>query len=394
MFGKVQSRNGCGGPLTSRPGRKAPTEFRSASASTEVQEEPGNMDNRRRIRRIGSVAAGAAAVVLVTAPSWGADKPEKPKASAACNAAGVSVHAAHAAEAAGRAAEAIEAYRACAEQTGCGWLAVKCEAKIKALQTKLPTIVLVVNDDSGQPLADVEVKVDGVVRTSKLTGVGLPIEPGLHELSFSTSGGVFATEKVMVVEGQHDRLVTVTMHSQGGKGAAKASAPSAVAVAPPAPDSSTPDKPATQETAAPAAAVTASDSTPAATKSAPAEATTEVHSAGPTHWAMPRSPLPYTLAAVGALGVAGGVVTTIWGSKDNSNLENKCSPNCNPSSLSHIKTLYTVSDVSYGVGIAALGVATWLFASSRVEEKPSASATMVDVHPLPSGAYASVSGKF
>lgn len=348
------------------------------------------MENTRRIGRIGSVVAGAAAVLLVAGPSRAADKP---KASAACNTAGQSVHVAHAAEAAGRTAEAVEAYRTCSEVTGCGWLALKCEAKIKLLQSKLPTIVLVVNDDSGQPLVDVDVKVDGVLRTSKLNGLGLAIEPGLHELSFSTSAGAGTSEKVMVVEGQHDRVVTVTMHASGAK-----SAPTAAA----APASPAEPSPADSKLA-PGEAVSHSSGT---TESAPtstgesspksAEATTsDAPLARPSHWAMPRSPVPYTVATVGLAGVAGGVLTTLWGNKDNSSLENQCKPDCKPSSENHIKTLYTIADVSYGVGIAALGVATWLFASSRSEEKaPSPAATMVDVHPMPSGAVATVSGRF
>ncbi|HXX70208.1 MAG TPA: hypothetical protein VEK07_23715 [Polyangiaceae bacterium] len=352
------------------------------------------MDSTHRIQRVGSVTAAAAAVMLVTIPGRAADKP---KATAACNTAGQYVHAAHASEAAGHTAEAIDAYRSCAEQTGCGWLALKCDAKIKLLQGKLPTIVLVANDENGQPIADVEVRVDGILRTSKLNGVGLPIEPGLHELSFSAGSGVFATEKLMVVEGQHDRLVTITMHSQGGKSAVKSAAPSAVTVAPPAPDSaSTPDKPPAQTETPPPASAPAEEAA-STNKSASTAAVSDGPSAGPTHWAMPRSPLPYTLAGVGVVGIAGGVLTTVWGNKDNSNLVNKCSPYCQTTSVDHIKTLYYVSDVSYGVGIAALGVATWMFASSRSAEKaPSATAAVVGVgvQPLPSGAFASVSGRF
>jgi hypothetical protein len=382
VFAKIQSGSGWDCPSTARFRRERSTNLcASSSASKGGQGEPGIMGKTRRIGRIGSVVAGAAAVLLVAAPSRAADKP---KASAACNAAGVSVHAAHAAEAAGHTAEAVEAYRACAQETACGWLALKCDAKIKLLQSKLPTIVPVVNDESGQPVVDVEVRVDGAVRTSKLTGLGLSVEPGLHELSFSTGAGVFATEKVMVVEGEHDRPVTVTMHSPGGK-----SLPSAAAVAPPATDSSA-EKPASPQAATTSSPPPASEGE---TKSAPAGAVTEV--AAPSHWAMPRSALPYTIAAVGVAGIAAGVLTTVWGNKDNSNLEDQCSPHCMPSSLSHIKTLYIASDVSYGVGLAALGVATWMFASSRAPEKaPSAAATIVDIHPLPSGALASVSGRF
>jgi hypothetical protein len=348
------------------------------------------MFRTRRIHRIGSVVVSAAAVILVA----GASRADKPKATPACNAAGVHVHAAHAAEAAGHIPEAIEAYRACTQETGCGWLAQKCDAKIKLLQSKLPTIVLVANDENGQPVADVEVRVDGNLLTSKLTGVGLPIQPGLHELSFSNGNGVFATEKVMVVDGQHDRLVTVTMHPQGRKAVAKVSSAvgdeSAAASTKPAPEPAAAVKSESAQQSA-----SSSDGTPTESKAAPAQATSETVSAGPSHWALPHSVLPYTLAAVGLVIVAGGALTTVWGNKDNTALENKCSPTCNPSSQTHIKTLYYISDAAYGVGLASLGVATWMFASSRSAEKASSTtATVVDVQPMPSGAFASVSGRF
>ena len=58
--------------------------------------------------------------------------------------------------------------------------------------------------------------------------------------------------------------------------------------------------------------------------------------------------------------------------------------------------MYLAAEVSAGVGVAALGVATWLFMRSpSTEQTPAPQAAYVfDVHPTASGAFASVKGAF
>jgi len=353
-----------------------------------------------RIDRISATIAAATGVLLF-ARTGEADKAQRP--SPACMAARSAVDSAHASERAGNQGEALESYRSCAAESGCAWLASKCSAKIKLLEAKLPSIVIVANDQTGAPVADVEVRVDGVLRASKLEGTAMAVTPGLHELTLTGSGNLSAMQRVMVLEGQHDQIVTVAIRPKPP--AARARATAEVAASPskrqpaqaptdraePSPASATDYKSARGSEGKESSG---SDGKAAPSDAAKAETPVEPASAGRTHWVLPRSPLPYTIGAVGLTGVAAGILTTVWGNKDNTELENQCSPNCNPSSQRHIKTLYTIADVSYGVGIAALGVATWMFASSHAEEKVPSAATIVDVHPMPSGALASVSGHF
>ena len=65
-------------------------------------------------------------------------------------------------------------------------------------------------DESGDPRVDVEVKMDGQVITSQLNGCAIPIDPGTHEFSFSTAGGTFALQKLAIVEGERNRLLTAS----------------------------------------------------------------------------------------------------------------------------------------------------------------------------------------
>ena len=46
---------------------------------------------------------------------------------------------------------------------------------------------------------------------------------------------------------------------------------------------------------------------------------------------------------------------------DNRLLERNCSPNCKPESIDHVRRYYLISKVSLGVGVLALGGATYLY---------------------------------
>ena len=100
------------------------------------------------------------------------------KEKGACTAAYTAYKSAIDAEKAGHLREARETLRTCAEATACAGLAPKCAAKYTQLGADMPSIVPIVADDTGTPRADVEVRMDGQMLTSKLDGKGIPVEPG------------------------------------------------------------------------------------------------------------------------------------------------------------------------------------------------------------------------
>ena len=313
--------------------------------------------------------------------------PRAAKTGLRCNAAYATYKGALEREKAGHLREAREMVLSCADTSVCAGLAPKCRAKYLQLGSDMPSIVPLVTDETGEPRVDVEVRIDGSLLTSKLDGKGLPVDPGLHELTFTADGKVFDTEKVMVVDGQRNRPVSVAMGGRD-RAAVKHAAP-AVDVAAASPPAGTPAPSATSKAAEPAAAepVVAS----ADTTEAPARAATR-------GFALPRSPVPYVVATVGLAGIAAGALLTYWGKKDNDALLAECGQTqaCQPSSVDHIRTMYVAADISIGAGVVALGVATWIFATSHsTEDKPAArSAYVVDVHPTSTGAVASVAGSF
>jgi ribosome biogenesis GTPase len=69
------------------------------------------------------------------------------------------------------------------------------------------------------------------------------------------------------------------------------------------------------------------------------------------------STLTYVVAGAGVAAIGTSLLFAVWGSNDNERL-NRCAPNCSADSVEHVKNLYIASDVTMGVGVVALGVAT------------------------------------
>ena len=335
-----------------------------------------------------TVGLGAAAVLLVL-HARAASAAEKPSKRAICAPAYSAYKTAQAEEKAGHMRAARDALQTCAQVTSCAGLAPKCSTRYAELGAQMPSVVPVVTDSAGVPRTDIQVKVDGELLTSELNGKGVAVEPGVHEFSFATDHGVFATQKVMIVEGQHDRVLSVVLPGPGAP-----TKPSPVAVTTPSP--------AAAETNT-AAETANADGKPSHEETETEKSTRAMVAPAPSPdresptarpWTMPRSAFPYVLGGAGLAAVAGGVLLTIWGQQDNSSLESRCKPACDPSSVDHIRTLYIAADLSFGVGAAALAVTTWLFAKSHAENAPGSTAMRIDVHPTASGAVASVSGTF
>lgn len=99
----------------------------------------------------------------------------------------------------------------CAKLTCDDFVRRVCQGLMAQLDEDVPSIVPVVTDDAGSPHVFVEVRMDGELLTSKLNGLALAVDPGRHELTFSNDSGVFATRRVMVVQGERNRPIAVKM---------------------------------------------------------------------------------------------------------------------------------------------------------------------------------------
>jgi hypothetical protein len=219
----------------------------------------------------------------------------------------------------------------------------------------------VVVDAEGAPVMDVRVEMDGKPLISRIDGRGLRVNPGLHEFAFSTDAGVFHTEKVLVTTGQRNQRISAQW------------APPAAGPSPPA--------------APPAAA----EPSPAPPAPAPAAAPMAAHSTGGGS----PSTVTYVVAGAGVATIGTSLLFAVWGSNDNERL-NRCAPNCSADSVEHVKNLYIASDVTMGVGVVALGVATWFLVSDLTAPSDADTGTglRIDVQPLASGAQATLRGAF
>ena len=114
-------------------------------------------------------------------------------------------------EQAGQLIQADKLLRTCARPLCGDPLWQQCAAEGIELSATIPSIVPLVTDAAGEPRLDVQVKVDGEVVSTRLDGRALLVDPGRHEVAFSTDSGVFATQKIEIARGQRNRQIKVSM---------------------------------------------------------------------------------------------------------------------------------------------------------------------------------------
>lgn len=318
--------------------------------------------------------------------------------------------------------EAKEMLGKCARAVCGSFLQQECTTLYTQLEAEIPSIVPVVTDDAGLPHALVELKMDGELLARTLDGHGIAVDPGKHEFSFATDAGVFAKKRIMIVQGQRNRPISVVLHVGGKK---------AVAVV----SDSTPPEAATAKPEAALAEGAPSTETAEAkpTEAVPADSEGtvehEVTQAEDTEEARPRvmvtktvarraqrtagagpGVLTYATAGVGLLGVTGYFLLSNWGRKDNNAL-NDCAAAgnlCPTASVNHIQKVYLAANITGAVGLAALATSAFLYYRSQTGEEVTSTRAAVIKHPgrttvslrafdvqaTPSGALATVGGAF
>jgi len=215
---------------------------------------------------------------------------------------------------------------------------VKWMAEVK---DAVPSIVVTAHDAHGNDVSNVSVSVDGEKVASALDGRPIEVDAGTHQIHFERDGSKPVDKSVVVASGQKLRDVDVQFEDS---------------------------EPAPQPAPALAPAV----------EPAPAS-----------------RPVPLATILLGAVGVAALASTTyFWvsGRSDFSGLQSSCSPGCDPSRADPVRTKLLVGDVSLGVAVVSIGLATWLFVARGPSQ--STTAAQVGVEPRPGGGVASVSGAF
>lgn len=186
----------------------------------------------------------------------------------------------------------------------------ECAQWMKDLEARQPTVVLQCTGPDGKPAPNATVRLDGAPLPHALDGNALDMDPGSHELVFSLPGERPLTVRAVVREGEKLQRVT---------GAFPVRTPLAVVLPPAAP--------------APARAMIA------------------------------RRPVPWTVYALGGLGIAGTGAFAglgVWGNAGKHDLRD-CKPDCSGDATGEVRDRYIAADVALGVAVVSLGAATILY---------------------------------
>jgi len=231
----------------------------------------------------------------------------------------------------------------CAQEACPAIVKKDCLAWLSELEGSLPSIVISAKDASGNELSDVRVSLDGELLTEKLDGSAIAVDPGLHTFRYEVAGSDPVETKTMIREGERNRAIAVTIGS-------KPAAPPVVVpvVAPKEPE------------------------------------TVEHKSSIPT--------AAWVLGAVSLVSFGGFAYFGLSGRADRQRLADTCAPYCNSDDEKPARTKFVLADISLGVGIVSLGLATVFVLTSR--DEPKKSALRVDVVPLASGGAAVFAGSF
>ncbi len=227
----------------------------------------------------------------------------------------------------GRLLSARAHFDVCAQRTCDAKVVQRCVGWLAEVEAATPSIVLAVQDASGHDLVDASVFIDGVAREGVLGGRAMPLDPGPHVVRCVRPGVDPVEQSIVMREREKARPIRIVF-------------------------------------AAPAVA-------------------RDVTAARP-----PRVPVSvYLLGGVGILSLAVGTYFGVSGLTDRSSLG--CAVECSRDEAAAVSRQLLVADVVSGVGVIALGAATWLYLT-----RPSGGDIRVSAAPTTNGALAGVMGRF
>ncbi len=208
-----------------------------------------------------------------------------------------------------------------------------CVEWLGQTEAGIPSVVFEARTDAG-PIFDVIARIDGAVVATALDGRPLEIDPGLHRVTFEHTGRAPIEERLIVREGERNRLLVA--------------------------DWTTPHRSPTS---------TAPAVTPKAERPIPAAA--------------------YVSAAIAGLGFAEFAIAGELGDNLKNDLEaSHCAPFCSRDKSDALRDRYIAADIGLGIGIAELATTAVLFLT-RPESvrRLSAGSGQIVAQPWKSGAF-------
>jgi hypothetical protein len=111
--------------------------------------------------------------------------------------------------------------RACAATECPSAMRSLCVHDLEALEPRVPTLVFAVKDEeTHRDLVDVKVFVDGALLANGLDGKARAVDPGLRTVRFERRGAVLSETRILIREGEKDRLVTAAARESAATPAA------------------------------------------------------------------------------------------------------------------------------------------------------------------------------
>ena len=182
------------------------------------------MPNRRGLRGV-VVCALAASSVLLGRPA-GAQSKDATALKVAC------VQASDKAQqlrVAGKLVSARDTLRTCVQDACPSVVREACSQWLGEVNASLPSIVIGAKDGDGKDLLDLKVSIDGQLVTEPLGGRALQIDPGRHKMRYEKADGTVLEEDILVGEGAKNRAVSVQFPGAAGKAAVAGLGPAAPA---------------------------------------------------------------------------------------------------------------------------------------------------------------------
>lgn len=219
----------------------------------------------------------------------------------------------------------------------------RCAAALQKLDAVTPSIVVRAEDDLGNDVLDVSVTLGDQPLVSSLDGMAIPVDPGEHRFVFTRAGHTPVVQTLTISQGEKFRAIDVVIG------------------------------------AAPTLAPAAAESSGAASDSGQTE-----------RWVASG-----TLIGVGVIGIATYTWLGLAARSEEDELQSTCKPACSRGRVDALEKRYLLANVSIGVGVAALGAATWLLLSAPSNPAVAEPADQgLAIGADAKGAFASYSGRF
>jgi hypothetical protein len=245
----------------------------------------------------------------------------------------------------GRLLDAREKLLTCAKDGCPAVLRKDCGPWLNEVTSSIPTVVVLAKGPGGEDLINVRVFFDGEEIATKLDGMAIDVDPGVHDFRFETEGEDPVEQQVVIREGVKNHELAV----QFGK-------PETPPVEPLPLD------------------------TPPGADVAPAR---------------PIPTLVYVLGGVGVAGLAASVFFETSGMSKRSDLDDQgCKPYCPKDDVDAAKRDFLIGDIALGLGLASLGTATYFYVTRPSEPEETAELPAIDVHGVRGGAMATWQGRF